>query len=198
MHFSAFLLSSTSLLFPSPEVVQSMRWFIYSTTYIHVNQYCLMLSRRQFPFRIQKIIMAYRDIWFSCPWRRWRIAKDLSLTETRRSLPARLDDLLVWDCRSVLVSCELQTAPRQLIEIDNGEPRLGGSPRQGLHSVERCPGAPEPVARAFAPAADARSSFTRDSGSGLLSHPRTTHRSVTSARELHRFLPEVPDDLTRD
>jgi len=77
-----------------------------------------------------------------------RFAEDLSLTETRRSLSARLDDPLAWDRRSVLVGCKLQTTPRQLIEIDNSEPRLGGSLRQGLHSVERCPGAPEPVARA--------------------------------------------------
>lgn len=126
-------------------------------------------------------------------------AEDLSLTEARRSLSAQLDDLLARNRRSVLVGCELQTAPRQLIEIDNGEPRLGGgSPRQGLHPVERCPGAPEPVARALAPAADARSSFTRDSGSGLLSHPRTAHRSVTSTRERLRFLPEIPDDSVRN
>lgn len=125
--------------------------------------------------------------------------EDLSLfSETRRSLSARLDDPLTWD-RSVLVGRELQTAPCQLIEIDNGEPRLGGgSPRQGLHPVERCPGAPEPVAQALAPAADARSSFTCDSGSGLLSHPRTAHRSVTSTRERLRFLPEVPDDSIRN
>jgi len=149
-------------------------------------------------------------IWFSRPWRNLIFAslenqiadrQDLSLTETRWSLSARLDDPLAWNRRSVLVGRELQTTPRQLIEIDNGEPRLGlggGSSRQGLHPVERCPGAPEPVARALAPAADARSSFTRDSGSELLSYPRTAHRSVTSARERLRFLPEVPDDSIRD
>ncbi|EFN61835.1 hypothetical protein EAG_10742 [Camponotus floridanus] len=115
-------------------------------------------------------------------------------SEARRSLSAGLD-AFAWNRRSVLGGCELQTTPRQLIEIDNGESRLGGGPpHQGLHLVERCPGAPEPVAPVPAPAADARSSFIRDSSSGLLSHPRTAHRSVTRARERLSFLPKIPDD----
>lgn len=118
-------------------------------------------------------------------------------SETMRPLSARLD-ALVWDRRPVLAGGEVQTTPRQLIEIDNGEPWLGGgSPRQGLHPLERCPGAPEPVAPVPAPA-DARSSFIRDSSSGLLSHPRTAHRSVTCSRERLGLLFKVPGDLSRD
>jgi len=112
-----------------------------------------------------------------------------------RPLSARLAS--AWDRRPVLTGGEVQATPRQLIEIDNGEPRLGGgSRRQGLHPLERCPGAPEPVAPAPAPA-DARSSFTGDSSSGLLSHPRTARRSITCARERLGPLSEVPDDSRR-
>jgi len=116
-------------------------------------------------------------------------------TSPDRSLSARLD-APAWDRRPVLTGGEVQATPRQLIEIDNGEPRLGGSRRQGLHPLERCPGAPEPVAPVPAPA-DARSSFTRDSSSGLLSHPRTARRSITHARERLGLLSEVPDDSPR-
>lgn len=55
---------------------------------------------------------------------------------------------------------------------------------QGLHPVERCPGAPEPVAPVPAPA-DARS--TSSSGPKL-AHPRAAHRSTTAARGHLRLL----------
>ena len=61
---------------------------------------------------------------------------------------------------------------------------------QGLHPVERCPGAPEPVAPVPAPA-DARS--TSSSGSKL-AHPRAAHRSVTTARGHLCLLLKVPAD----
>ena len=94
------------------------------------------------------------------------------------------------DLCPVLAGSQFQTAPCQLIEIDNGEPRLGGMSGQGLHPVERCPGAPEPVAPVPAPA-DARS--TSNSGPKL-AHPRAAHRSVTAARGHLCLLLKVPDD----
>lgn len=105
----------------------------------------------------------------------------------------------------VLTHGQFQTASCQLIEIDNGKPRLGGSSCRSLHPVERCPGAPEPVALVPALVDARRSTSTSYSNSAFGSssnrnfspaHTRATHRSVTSARERLRVLPEVTESRT--